>query len=219
MFVTGFLKSRVQIVEIIHGSAVTIQALHSDVIVHVPDGVYGIILGNIHTDPWRFRYFVSEKDCIIAPICEFFFKSSSDCGLPSGARFHFQAPHVVEHVAHLTQTLKVSYRHSRNQNFQEIKHITHAHVGHSSPTCYFESRVVHIFTRHFTEFLITSEGINHCSGSAEMMIFSKMNTKSQKPIADISIHMGSLLYQMEDFAIVSNFNPINVTLTRYVSNP
>ena len=55
LFVTGVLKHRVQIVEIIHVSAVTIQALHSDVILHVPDGVYGIIRGKVHTDHWRFR--------------------------------------------------------------------------------------------------------------------------------------------------------------------
>ena len=60
-----------QIVEIIHGSAVTIQALHSDVILHVPDGVYGIILGNIHADHWRFRHLVGRDDCIISPISEF----------------------------------------------------------------------------------------------------------------------------------------------------
>ena len=91
-YLLGSLKRRVQIVEIVHGSivtiqtlyslfyllgvlkhrvdsrdssAVTIQALHSDVILHVHDGVSGIILGNIHTDHWNFKHLVPENDCII----------------------------------------------------------------------------------------------------------------------------------------------------------
>ena len=93
LFFTVALKSKVQIVEIIHGSAVTIQVLHSDVILHVPDGVYGIIFGNVHTDHWRFTSTVHENDCIIGPICEFDLSKGSN--IPDEAMFRIQVTHIA----------------------------------------------------------------------------------------------------------------------------
>ena len=95
--VIGVLKHRVQIAEIIHGSAVTIQALHSDVILHVPDGVYGIILGNIHTNHWKFANIVHEKDCIIGPICEFDLSRGSK--IPNEAMFRIQVTHIARQTS------------------------------------------------------------------------------------------------------------------------
>ena len=86
---------------------VTIQALHSDIILHVPDGVYGVILGNIHTDHWRFRHLVPERDCIIGPMCEFHFKGSE---IPSRARFRILVPHIVTNVAANLDHIRVKHQ-------------------------------------------------------------------------------------------------------------
>ena len=186
MFVTGVLKCRVQIVEIIHGSAVTIQALHSDVILHVPDGVYGIIIGNIHTDHWRFRHLVTEKDCIISPICEYHLESSDATQDKEYIRFRIQVPHTLNDNDLNEGKIKVKRVH------KEVKSDAIRFTRHQSPEeVYYKynRKYVEIFTHEFSKYIIYAEGIRHCCGSAAMLAFSKMTWDDAGPIATVTAYL------------------------------
>ena len=196
-YLLGVLKHRVQIVEIVHGSAVTIQALHSDVILHVPDGVYGIILGNIHTDHWRFRHMFPENDCIISPICEFFFKGSD---IPNLARFHIEVPHIVKDIHHIRKKIKVQHWH--NRILSDAKYLTSIQTPEE---VYYKinSQCVELFTPHFCQFFISAEGINCCSGRAAMLAFSKMEWSDSGPLANLALYFGSVHHMYNDYRQVN----------------
>ena len=176
-----------------HGSAVTIQAAQSDVILHVPDGVYGIILGNIHTDHWRFRHLVSEKDCIIGPICEYFFKGSE---IPGEARFNMQVPHIVQDIHRIGKTIKVKCRH---EGFFSHAEALSRRKNPNMPYFKFNNQHVEIYTPHFCQFFITAEGINCCSKRAAMLAFSKMELSESGPLAKTALYFGSANLMFKDY--------------------
>ena len=190
------LKQRVRIVEIIHGSAVTIQALHSDVILHVPDGVYGIILGNIHTDHWKFKRLVPKNDCIIGPMCEFHFHGSE---IPVGARFRILVPHIVTNVAANMAHIKVKHQGVSHAAFVDA-FPTPAYPRHDLKIVYYEVNTdyIEISSPHFCKFLVTAEAINCCSRSVEMLVFSKMIVGSAS-YADVRFYFGSPHFKYQDY--------------------
>ena len=195
LFVTGVLKHRVQIVEIIHGSAVTIQALHSDVILHVPDGVYGIILGNIHTDHWRFRHLVPKDDCIIGPICEFFFRGTDAL---KEEKFILNVPHVLSDARQARNKIKVKHRSQSNGTLSYARPYNRIQ---NPEDVYYSCTSTHaeIHTPHFCEFFVTAEGINCCSRNAMMLAFSKMEMDDSGPLANVILYFGTVHYRYQDY--------------------
>ena len=187
----GFLKRGLQIVEIVHGSAVTIQALHSDVILHVPDGVYGIILGNVHTDHWRFRHLVPENDCIIGPMCEFHVKGSK---IPC-ARFRIQVPHIVSDIKRVRDYLKV--RHMGSLDSSYITEENPAQKALHCPDTYYtvDNQYFNIFTPTFSKFLIFAEGINCCSDRTRVFPFSRKTSNG----LNVRLYFCSPHYQEKDY--------------------
>ena len=197
LFVTGVLKYRVQIVEIIHGSAVTIQALQSDVILHVPDGVYGIILGNIHTDHWRFRHLVQENDCIIAPICEYIFKASDKS--ERNATFRLQVPHIVKKIEDISQNVEVKFQRRKNGPLLRAQPFRENRIPTSDDILYkLHKSQLEIFSCHFSKIIITAKGIKCCCHSAGLLVFSRMVLRPN-PRADVSLYFTSLHYEVKDY--------------------
>ena len=189
--------------EIVHGSAVTIQALHSDVILHVPDGVYGIILGNIHRDHWRFRHLVEENDCIISPICEFFRK-----GAHTNERFTIEVPHILRDIPEARAKIAVKYRTHSEGTFSQAP--TSSQMRSSEDT-YFDYNSMHvdIHTRNLGNFFILAEDTNCCSKNALMLAFCKMEEDGQTPVADIFLYFASLHYRYQDYRQV-NINNVAI---------
>ena len=188
VFVLAILKRRVGIVEIIHGSAVTIQALHSDVILHVPDGVYGIILGNIHTDHWRFRHLVPENDCIISPICNFYWKDSD---IKSATKFKLQVCHIFQNIYTIADKIKVI----RRENGESITAKYFTPKQDPSMVYYnFNHRYIDILTPNFSKFFVTAEGLECCASSMTVVSFAKMRNSESGPVANVVAHFGSAHY-------------------------
>ena len=207
--------------EIIHGSAVTIQALHSDVILHVPDGVYGIILGNIHTDHWRFRHLIPENDCIISPICEFHFHGSTIQPKP---KFRLLIPHILCNTEKTARYIQVKFQQKQGGVLQQAKHLNSQYPVASNDVIFeLHSRNVEILTDHFSEFLITAKEIECCCHSALVLVFSRMNCESNPTIADIGICFASLHFKIQDYLQVTRNIPIDALyheiLRNLVSHP
>ena len=198
MFVTGVLKHRVHIVEIIHGSAVTVQALHSDVILHVPDGVYGIILGKLHTDYWRFGCLVGENDCIISPMYQFYWKGSE---ISLGKRFIVEIPHTVKNIFEIASKIQVIHRHKGIS--LQAKALTES--PNPTETYYtLSQRRVKIYTPHFCKFLVTAKGTECCAESMTMVTFAKMRLTESGPMATVVAYFCSSLHICEGHQSVRN---------------
>ena len=183
----------------------TIQALHSDVILHVPGGVYGIILGNIHTDHWRFRHLVHEKECIISPICEFHFHGSSTHPKP---KFRLLIPHIVRDIEKTGRYIQVKLQVKQGDILQKAKHfISEAPIATGDVLYKTHDSYIEILTDHFTKFIVTAEEIECCCHSAVVLVFSRLDRESSPTIADIRIRFASLLYEKQDYLQVNIILP------------
>ena len=165
----------------------TIKALHSDVILHVPDGVYGIILGNIHTDHWRFRHLVGKDDCIISPICLFHFHGSE---IPPASRFGLQVPHNVKDINQVQAKIRVNHgKLSRCYMERALPFSQELNSTDVFYACY--PHHVEVSSPHFSGFLISAEGVNCCTGSDVMLAFSKIEPSEAGPVANIATYFCS----------------------------
>ena len=91
-----YLKQLVQIAKILGGEACTIQAPKSDVKVHVPEGRYGCLFGNIFTNYPDLVHLIPNNECLLGPICAFVFSSFG--GDKTFNKFWLQIPHKTQNL-------------------------------------------------------------------------------------------------------------------------
>ena len=164
----------------------TIRALHSDVILHVPDGVYGIILGNIHTDHWRFRHLVGRDDCIISPICEFDLVGSK---VSNERRFRIQVSNIAQDPQHL-KDIKVKY--GIKNNLSTANKFTRSQQTNDNVSFKVTRSYVDIYAHHFCKFIIYAEERNCCGQSIAVVSFSKLEIKDSRPVATAILYFCSV---------------------------
>ena len=188
--------------EIVHGSAVNIQALHSDLILHVPEGVYGIILGNIHTDHWRFKHLVKDTDCIIGPICDYYIFDTPRKATKRD-NFIIEVPHIVKNIHEVNGTIQVMRQPNGSLALTPIQPLVPGDNADQNDAFYsVHKKYIKISTPHFSRFIVTAKGINCCSGSVEMLVFSKMDMNDTQPLFHVNIYLCSLHYVLQDYSQV-----------------
>ena len=126
------------------------------VILRVPEGLYGVILGNVYKNIKMLNHLVKENDCIVGPMCEFEFHSYEE--IPEGAWIKIQVPHIVKNLT-VEDRIKVI---SRDRHHTCIEYAQRLKQGEDPPDCEnvyyrFNERYVEIFTHHFSEFLVYAE--------------------------------------------------------------
>ena len=153
-------------VKLITGRSCTIQGTNSEILLHIPDGIFAALLGNIHTDPGKFRHHIPPKDCLVAPICEYHLQPFIGRTLPLHTIYKLQVPHIVrdlsvrKHVRvrhgdlHCNAVLPV-YKLEKDKYEMDEKYVT-------------------IHTSHFSGYIVTTEGINCCSKSANVLLFGSL---------------------------------------------
>ena len=194
--------------EIIDGSAATIKARHSEVILHIPKGVYGIILGNVYTALSQLKHLVGPNDTIIGPICVFELHRYKD--IPKGAWYKIQVPHIVKNIAEARDKIKFKYQ---DQHQESIRYAKCLLSGEDPPidsvNVYYRlcCNHVEIFTMHFSQFIIYAENtpieelitipepINCCTRSGELLVFAL----ELDPAIQLSVYLCSSHYPDRDY--------------------
>ena len=203
--------------KIVHGLATEIRARHSEVILHVPEGVYGIILGNVYSTLWRLSHLVRENDTVISPMCEFELHSYMD--IPKGAWYKIQVPHIVNNIAEARDQIRVKYQ-DKHGEFIDYAEMLLPEEGPpvDSVNVYYRlcHRHVEIFTPHFSQFIVYAkntpieqlttipEPINCCTRGAEMLVFTKMMTEGE--LLELSVYLCSSHYPDRDYKQVKYFS-------------
>ena len=188
-------------------SAVTIQALHSDVILHVPDGVYGIILRNIHTNHWKCTNFIHEDDCIIGPTCEFVLSKGSK--IPSEAMFRIQVAHIARQTSDIE---KIGMKQGFRNHYFDIQPFSRSQLFADVDTFFKANRrYVDIYTHHFSDYIIYAKERNYCGQSIAMIGFSSMDEEVSDSMATVILYFCRIHYIFEGYkevCMLSNFLPI-----------
>ena len=191
-----FLKARLDILRLIRGKPCTIQGTDSDTLLHIPAGVYTALLGNIHTDPSKFRHHIPPNDCLVAPICEYHLQPFIGRILPRNTSYKIQVPHIIRNT----------------DEAQKHIYLRHGdlHGNAVLPVCKFEKdkfeideKYVTIHSRHFSGYIVTAEGINCCSKSANVLLFGSLtNNLEMGPLVTVKIYLASIHSHIKDYEMV-----------------
>ena len=177
------LKSLVHIVKIVHGHPCTITPRQSRVMLHVPEGLHGIILGNVFHNFNIFRHCVKKTDCNVSPMCEFEFHSYDN--IPEGAFIKIEVPHIVKNYE-VSKKIRVMSRDRYQESIEYAQRLEPGQKPRSGSIYYrYTEEYIEIFTHHFSQFIVYAEKTNleevitrHncCTTCVETLVFVKWNT-------------------------------------------
>ena len=192
-----FLQARFNIVRLIRGRSCTIRGPHSDTLLHIPNGVYAALLGNIHTDSSKFLHHIPRNDCLVASICEYHLQPFIGKILPEDAKYKIQVPHIVRNVHQAQKSIRIRYGDIHNGAVLPVHKLEKKRYE-------IDEKYVNIETSHFSGYIVTAEGINCCSKSASVLLFgSLMNNLEMGPSVTVKIYLSSIHSQIMDYQAVS----------------
>ena len=197
-----FLFSDFQIVQQINGDSCTVQGKNSDVILHVPKGVYGTLLANIHTDPAKFIHHIPKEHCLVAPICEYCLTPASGITSNKNVKYKIQIPHIVTDIERVRHHIRIFHG---NIHGGDTRLTVEKQNSHSAGLKYdINDKYVTIYTSHFSGFIVTAHGINCCAKNTNVLIFGSLRNHSEvPPIATVKIIFASNHIKWKDFLRVS----------------
>ena len=180
----------------IRGRSCTIQGTDSDTLLHIPDGVYAALLGNIHTNPSKFRHHIPRNDCLVASICEYHIEPFIGKMFPKDTNYKICVPHIVRNVQQTSQSIRVRYGDIHSRTILPVHKIQMNKFE-------IDERYVTIHTSHFSGYIVTAEGINCCSKSASVLLFGSLaNNPEMGPSVTVKIYLSSNHSQITDYEAV-----------------
>ena len=185
-FLWRFSKTRVDIVRLIRGKPCIVKKNYSDTLLHIPEGVYAALLGNIHTDPSKFLNHIPKKDCLVAPICEYHLEPFIGRTLPNNAMYQIQLPHIVRNISEVEKLIRISHGNIHMPSVLTVQRL-------EKNTFEIDEKFITINTSHFSGFIITAEGIKCCSSSANVLLFGSLaNNLEMGPLVTVRMYLASI---------------------------
>ena len=193
---SGYLQARLDIVKLIRGRSCTIQGTGSDTLLHIPQGVYAALLGNIHTHPTKFFCHIPGKDCLVAPICKYHLQPFIGRMLPPNAKYKIQVPHMVRHIGQSRKYIRVRCGDLHSNIVLSVYKLENQKYE-------MDEKYVTIHTSHFSGYIVTAEGINCCSKSINVLLFGSLtNNPWTGPSATVKVYLSSIHSQIKYYESV-----------------
>ena len=208
------LEKYVDNIRLVRGESNKIQSSNSEVILYTPRGIKGAILANIHTNHGQFLKHVSKRECLVAPICEYFLKpnleddpvnnnENNSTTEPKDQQYLIQIPHAIKDIDKVKNHIRIKHGniHSGVPPLVVDRNPNSKHPDHVSFTI--DRKYVNIFTNHFSGYIVTVEDINCCSGSANALMFGSLKKlPGQDPLATLKVYLSNSLVEIEDYRSV-----------------
>ena len=178
------------------------QGTNSDVILHVPKGVYGKILANVHTDPAKFIHHIPKRHCLVAPICEYCLQPASSNTPLKKVKYIIQIPHIVTDIERVRHHIRVFHGniHSQESDLKIKKQNSEEKGLHFD----IDEKYINIYTSHFSGFIVTADAITCCANRANLLIFGSLRNHSDvPPIATVKVVFASNHIKCKDYIHVS----------------
>ena len=204
---TDFLHKIVQFVKYVNGEPCTVQAPNSEVVLHVPKGVYGVLLANIHTTYSNFLHLIPKSHCLISPICEYHFCPRWDKTPPSDSVHRIQVPHVLDSMKRVKGRIRVWHGNlHKNKKAMKDRAKKQERAQH-----YIDHQYVNILTNHFSGYIVTAECIKCCCTNAKVHLFGSLtNIPKAKPLVTVKIYLTSIHSRVKDYQMVRHLLEISI---------
>ena len=169
-----------------------------------PEGVYGAILGKFQTDYATFRKLLRDYECVLSPVLEFCLFSCYE--LAEQAWYTIAIP--LANIDLVKGTLKVWHKSKFIRTAVHAKFLEAGQKPSRLDTVYYKFSPfgLDIFTHHFSQFIITSEG---CSRNAKLMVFTAQEKRGTDSVIYLGFYLCSLYSERADYEQVT---PENILL-------
>ena len=198
----AFLEKIVQIVRIVRGDPCVIQAKDSEVELHAPEGVHGVVIGNIHTIHSKFLHLIPDSECIVGPMCEYSIHSFIQ-GPPFHEQFLLRIPQILGQKAGLQHKIRVRHSNSANRAVAIFPADNESSQG-SDLSLNVDGKFVNIVASHLGSFLVTANALTCCARSVVAHVYgSQMNVQNNSPPTAMKVFISSALCALRDYEDVS----------------
>ena len=182
----------------------TILPSNSDVVLHVPDGVCGILLGNIEIDLSQFAHLVRQKECIVGPVCDLhveYIKYIKADRKP----FRLQIPHILDESELATSQIRVQIWEKSSQKITnalpvDMRQDILPAIQQSKPLFLVNNSCVEVFKQHFSAIIISAEAASClCWKRLNLLVFSRMDPPNPSfPVANMEIYLTAVMSTWQD---------------------
>lgn len=160
------------------------QGPNLETLLHIPEGVYAALLGNIGMSPHQLRHHIPRNDCLVTPICEYHLHPFIGRTTPSDTKFKLRMPHIVRKISQVKDSIRIRYGDVRGIATLPLLDRNNFEI---------DEKYVNISTSHFSGFIVTAEGINCCSSSANMILYGSLTNSSEMgPLVTVRAYLGSM---------------------------
>ena len=187
------------------GKTVTLRAEKSDVSLRVPEGVYAVLQGCVHTDHSRFVHAIPREECIIAPMVEFHaFPSLVPEEFKPKQLYTIKIPHCVRDRRDW-KYIRVRSGDIHGDNvFTDIEKYDGKKCSGDS-FYVIDKHFITITTTHFTDFTCTQCKNSCCPNLAMLFLFGSIKHSAQrKSLLEVQPFLCSFLYGIKDYKEVNN---------------
>ena len=200
---SDFLKSMVQIVKVLRGFPCTIMPRNSRVILHMPEGYHGVLLGNVHENFEMFKHLVKATDCIVSPMCEFEFHCFDH--IPERAFIKIEVPPHCKSPK-MEGSIKVISRDRYQDCIAYAQKLEPWQKPPDRQNMYFRFNETHIeiFSNHFSQFIVFAENRsmaevvtdhNCCTRCVEILGFEKWIRSHDGRDLEVTLCVSSLQHE------------------------
>ena len=203
VLISDQIKTRVDIVHFLRGDGCPVRANHSDVVLHPPEGLCAVVLGNIHVYHAPFQHHLLPNECIMAPICEYSVHPLTyvKC-CPENLKFKLQVPHIINDIDEVKDNIRIRHGDIRSNSLELERYP----MSSDTAGIWWEvdSKYITIHTSHFSGYIVTAEEINCCSGSAGVLLFGSLeNYPGDDPLVTLKVYMSSIhSVKIKDYEMV-----------------
>ena len=185
--------------KLVNGEPCSVQAPNSEVVLHVPKGVFGVLLANIHTTHSKFLHLVPRNHCLISPICEYHLYAGWNKTPPYDSIHRIQIPHVLDSIKRVKGDIRIWHGNlHENEIAMEDRTEEKGRVQHD-----IDYKYVNILTNHFSAFIVSAECIKCCGTSAKVHLFGSLtNIPKAKPLVTVKIYLSSVHSRIKDYRMV-----------------
>ena len=144
----------------------------------------------------------------MAPICEYHLQPFIGRILPRNTSYKVQVPHIIRNIEKAQKHIRVRHGDLHSNFPLPVYKLEKDKVE-------IDEKYVTIYAKHFSGYIVTAEGINYCSKSANVLLFgSLVNNLETGPLVTVKIYLASIHSQIKDYEVASNEN--NERRGRYI---
>ena len=202
----------IPIVALVNGEACIVQAENSQVQLHIPKGVHGVILAN--TNHARFTHQIPDGHCLISQLYDYHLqqpyqeqslskkhKIHIPPSLSEDIKYQIQMPYVIKDAEKVCSNISVQHENPHSYVSKLENPSTKAQEGNISFDIH--EKLITLHTKHLSRYIVTTKSIDCCGQRVNVHLFAALrNIPEAAPHVTVKVYLSSIHCDLKNFISV-----------------